>query len=133
MENLKKEKMKGFTFNDYIILSIIGLVIITGITTCGWYNEFSDSTDKSNCIENQYNEFKKRESVLNDSIRLKQQEIVELNRLNDSLSLQMVDNNKKIKLNYNKYQNELKKDKNINSIKSANYIVDSILRSKGIR
>lgn len=125
--------LKELTFYDYIILLILGLFITTGISVYGWYNEYSNNNKKSESIEKRYEEYRNKELLFNDSLKLKQNEIIELNKLNDLLSLKLVEVGKQKKRNYNKYENEIKKDKNITTINSANNIVDSILRTNKIR
>jgi hypothetical protein len=125
--------MKKLTFNDYIILIILCLFILSTILGIGWYNEHKNKVDNINTLSIELEQYKLNELNLTKSIVTKQMKIKELNIINDSLNSEIVEIDKKRKINYNKYQNELKKDKQIITIKSANIVVDSILRANNIR
>jgi hypothetical protein len=114
---------------DYLIITIGVLLIVSFILGFKLYNKSGDIDSNLNY---ELQKYKDGEEYLNRLIENNQKSILLLKLSNDSLMKVNEDINKKRKINYKKYQDEIKRNKNVSN-DSVVVIIDSILRSNNIR
>jgi len=126
---MKKEKEYfGLYVYDWMVIIIAVLIIICTILSIKLYKKTGIEEVLIENIQSSENE-KILQSKINEHFNI----IVDLRKHNDSLIKANENIDKRRKINYKNYQNELQRNKRINTVSGANIVIDSILRANGYR